>query len=148
MRSFRFRLDSALRWRQSRTLQRELELRAQLQIRSQLIRDRDQVRQERQSAVAELQLATVLTGADLLQLRHFVDVSMTREYRLDLGIRDADERCQDARRRFQEASREEKMLDVLRQKALEEWRKDYLKDVELVAGETFLANWSRRQPNS
>jgi len=148
MRSFRFRLDSALRWRQSRTLQRELELRALIQVRIQLIRDRDFVRQERQAAIAELQLATALTGADLLQLRHFVDVSMTQERRLEVRIRDADERCQEARSRFQEASRQEKMLDVLRQKALEDWRKDYLKDVELVAGETFLANWARRQPNS
>ncbi|MBL0159785.1 MAG: hypothetical protein IPP47_22170 [Bryobacterales bacterium] len=148
MRSFRFRLDSALRWRQSRTLQRELELRALLQVRMQLIRDRDLVRQERHAAVAELRLAPMLTGADLLKLRHFVDVSMTQENRLDVRIRDADERCQEAKRLFQEASREEKMLNVLRQKALEDWRKDYLKDVELVAGETFLANWARRQPGT
>lgn len=148
MRNFHFRLDSALRWRQSRTLQRELELQVLLQTRSQLIRDRDAVRQERHTAVSELKFATVLTGADLLKLRHFVDASTTLENRLDLRIRETDQRCQEARRLFQEARRDQKMLETLRTKALEEWRKDSLKDMELVAGETFLANWARRQPQS
>ena len=148
MRSFHFRLDSALRWRQSRTLQREIELQALLQALLQLTRDRDLVVHERQAAVSELQIATALTGADLLRLRHFVDVSTVQENRLNLRIRDAGQRCHEARRLFQEATRDEKMLEMLRAKALEQWRKDYLKNMELAAGETYLANWARKQPQA
>lgn len=148
MRKFQFRLDSALRWRQSRTLQRELELRIRLQERLQLTQDRDAIRHERQTAIEELRTAAVLTGADLLKLRHFIDVSTARERQLDVKIEDAGKRCDEARRVFQDARRDEKMLDVLKEKALSEWRQDQLKDMELVAGETFLANWSRRQPQT
>jgi hypothetical protein len=148
LRKFQFRLDSALRWRQSRTAQRELELQATVQLRLHLMRDRDLLFRERQDAVDEVQTAAVLTGADLLALRHFIEVSLIQENRLQVRIQDADLRCQEARRQLQEARRDEKMLDVLKKKALAEWRQDYLKDMEMVAGETFLVNWARTQPRT
>jgi hypothetical protein len=150
MKRFHFPLERVRQWR---NLQAELE-HAKLQ---QLYEKR------RRLELAAAQLASVeaeagqavqrafsarqaLDGQQLTNLDEY-RLCVRRQERLLAGEREElEERIAGQRARLVDARRKFRLLDMLKQRTLSEWERDYGRELENLASELHLAKWRRSQP--
>ncbi|MGH9672994.1 MAG: hypothetical protein ACRD44_07415 [Bryobacteraceae bacterium] len=142
MKRFQFSLEKVRDWRK---LQQETE-RARLEM---LIADRFRLEQNMSYVDRERREAeqAALLSADALQLgalddfRHYLARKKLKLAAERLQISD---RIDQQRRRLVEAQRNTKVLDTLKGKALEQWQRQFDKELEEQAAETALYRWRRR----
>ena len=146
MTNFRFPLQKALDWRR-----RQLELEeAHFKQQSAALAELDRRRAENEaagiSAEVEVRQRGTVAGRDLAALDRFRLRVKSEEARI------AQERVEAARvlaERHQsmlEARRRARLLDQLRERRLEAWESARDRELEEMAGESFLARWNRRRP--
>src|SRR5437773_8250745 len=148
MASFKFPLEKVLAWRQK---QQEVEAahwaRLQWELKN-LEQALAQVCLSRQGSQTELLARGPVEGQDLGALQAY-------KMRLD-AERQRIERQMAAQRleltkqqaRYMEARRSARLLEKLRSRRLEQWRAEQDREVEMLAGEAFLARWAREKGRS
>ena len=142
MNAFRFRLERVLEWRRTELELEENKFRREAAALSAL----DRVRAELEAAgiKAELQVrqSPTITGRELAALGSFRLLVRSRE--ADIARQRAERVKSLAARRaaLLEAQRRCRLLERLRERRLEEWRLAGNKEVEELASETYLAQWT------
>ena len=142
---FRFRLQKVLDWRQMQLEIEELNFKRQ----AAALADLDRARAELEAAgvTAEVQVRDwiPLSGRDLAALGSF-RLSIKLKER-DIAFRRAE--CQeklDAQQRVMlEARRRCRLLERLKERRFSEWELAQNRELEQLAAESYLAQWSRRR---
>ena len=108
------------------------------------------------AAVAEAEFAVqeaastrqAVDGQQLADLDDYRLYSKREEQRLAAQREQLQGRIAEQRGRLVEARRNFRLLEKLKQSRLEEWERDYHREVESLASELHLARWNREQPES
>jgi len=143
MKRFAFRLESVLRWREAQTRLREADLQRQLGQRSAVLSRIAEIRKERARSHGEAR-GPIVSVAELKMLDEYVRTSLERE-RVEVSeLHEVDLMCDSARSAYADARRNERLLRMLREKALLQWNIDMLREVEAQAAEAYLASHHHR----
>lgn len=143
MKRFAFRLESVLRWRQAQTRLREAELQRQLGQRAAALTRIEEIREDRARSHREISGAPV-SVAELKMLDAYLRSSLDREQVEIARLRNIDLECEAARSAYTDARRNERLLRLLREKALLNWNVEMLRDVDAQAAEAYLASHHHR----
>ncbi len=143
MKAFRFPLDTVLDWRKTRLEAEEAAL-------SRLAAERDraevEVRENREAgarAEREVMGAQEATAADLWALDGYRQAVTARARALEERVRAAEKQMAAQRGRVQEARRQCRLLENLKERRAAEWRQEADREVENFAGDSYLARWNR-----
>ena len=144
MTTFKFRLESVLRWRQS-TL--EMEQFALSRLAAELVRW-DQVLAEleisRQRADRLLVSSESIRGRDLQAAVRYKDL-VAGQKRLAVQHRaECERKLVEQRQRLLQARRDFRLLEKLRQVRRAEWESAVDREFEALAAESYLARWTAR----
>ena len=143
MKRFHFSLERVREWRR-------LQLETEQERLEQLIRERQALMKERESlesCLAEAESA-VWTGAatDAFELRALDEFRLyiaSEQRKLAQRMTVCDRKIAEQRERVIEERRRAALLDRLRDRRRAEWQKDFDKELEALAAESYLANWVR-----
>jgi flagellar export protein FliJ len=143
MKRFHFQLETALDWRRRRMEQEQFRweemqshhaaLTAQLDIA-------DQNFAESRKATLE---SPVLLAADLSALAEYRDAVELRKQRLRREATKLEAEMAQQRIVVVDATRQFRLLEKLRDRRMEEWRKGCDRELEIEAGDLYLAKWNR-----
>jgi len=142
MKRFAFPLETARTWRLRRLEVEEIRLR-------QLYLERDGIQQRIRGLRQELADEEKLLSGGALEARELVALDDFRghvratEQRLNLEMRNCDQRIAAQKKQLVEARRHFELLDRLREKALLEWRAGHAREQEQLAAELYLARLAR-----
>ena len=145
MTSFRFPLQKVLDWRRMQLELEEIKFKRQAAALAEL--DRARAELEAAGVKAEIQVRdwSPLAGCDLAALGSFRLAVKMKER--DLALRRAE--CQEKLARQQsamlEARRRCRLLERLKERRLSEWEREQNRDLEQLAAESYLAQWSQRR---
>ena len=146
MKKFSFRLEQVRHWRESQRDQEEARLQALFAELNQL----ERARAELGNAAAKAEQAVRPTPDALLAPIHELQALdsyrdyVRRERRRLAGLRaPLQARIATQRRALVEAERKVKVLDLLRDERLEEWKKELDKEQEDLVAELVVARWAR-----
>ena len=143
MKKFEFPLDRVLDWRrtQARLEESKLErLRADLHAIESQLAEAVRVRQE---SARELITAKSVTGMELAALDDFRQASATECAKLEQASAEAGKRVTDQLVVVTAKRRDVKLLENLRTRRLDAWNSELNREIELEAGELFLAHLGR-----
>lgn len=143
MKAFHFPLEAALKWRRTRLEAEEAAL-------ARLVAERDRALAEaRENLEAGARAARELIGApqaaasELWALDGYRRAVTSRARVLQERARAAERRVDAQRARLQEARRQCRLLENLKERRLAEWRQEADREVENFAADSFLARWNR-----
>ena len=148
MKRFHFSLERVREWRriQLETEQEKLE---------QLLRDRQSLARESQNlqeSRAEAEIAVWSGGAtDAVQLRALDDFRLyiaSEQRKLLQRMTACEQKIAAQRERVIEERRRATLLDRLRERRHADWQKDFDRELEALAAESYLANWVRTKQTS
>lgn len=139
MKRFAFRLESVLRWREAQTRLREAELQRQLGQRAAALSRIAEIREDRARSHREISSAPV-SVAEMKMLDAYLKKSLEREQGEIAGLREIDLECEAARTAYTDARRNERLLRLLKEKALVNWNIEMLREVDAQAAEAYLAS--------
>jgi len=145
VKNFQFPLQKALEWRHT---QLELEeVRYKQQIAGLAALDRQRAEVEASGIRAEIQVRewNPIASSDLAALGNFRLFVKARESAIDQQRFQAAQKVAEQQRRMFEARRRYRLLERLRERRLEEWTAARDHELEEIAGESYLARWSRRE---
>ncbi len=148
MKKFEFPLDRVLDWRrtQARLEESKLErLRADLRAIESQLADAVRVREE---SARELITAKSVTGMELAALDDFRQASATECAKLAQASAEAVKRVTDQLVVVTAKRRDVKLLENLRTRRLDAWNSELNREIELEAGELFLAHLGRQAPSA
>jgi flagellar export protein FliJ len=143
MQRFRFRLDRVLEWRRKKYRLEETRLAACVALVFAAERKIEELRAERTSIERELIERPAIPAADLLNLSRYrlraskEEIELGEERRLRL-VAAAEQRV-----RVQQAQRQVKLLEKMRERRLEEHTAADNREMESLAAEAFLARWAQ-----
>ena len=143
MKAFHFPLETALTWRRTRL---EAEEAALCRLAAEQDRARAEARENREAgarAEREVLEAPEATAPDLWALEGYRRAVRTRARALEERLRAAELRLAGQRARVQQARRECRLLEHLKERRLGEWRREADREVENFAGDSYLARWNR-----
>jgi flagellar export protein FliJ len=145
MRSFRFPLESALKWRGAQLLAEEARLMPLVAERTRLDALRDEITAARERAQRELFAGGPVDGGELAALAGYrarLEKERTAVERQSAQCR---ENMAAQRARVVEAHRRLRLMEKLRERRLKEWRTAAERETEALASEAFLAQWHGRR---
>jgi flagellar export protein FliJ len=145
MSAFRFPLQKVLELRR-----RQLELaEAQYQQRAAALAALDHARAETEAAGAsanrEVRRWNPIAGQDLSALDRFRLRLKSESVRIAARREDAARQTAEQRAAMLEARRRSRLLEKLKERRLAEWKTARDRELEELAGDSFLAGWNRRQ---
>jgi hypothetical protein len=139
MKKFEFRLDAALRWRNTQLQLERARLQKLLGEEQRLKCDLQHLADERQAALSDLQTSEHLRSFDLRVLSVYLVGAEARAHLL----REQVEKCagiiQQQRQRLLEAERNVRLLEKLKESRYSEWKHAFDQEIELGAEESWLA---------
>lgn len=142
MKSFRFRLESVLRYRTTLATIEEGKLALSRKQLDEATQNLEALRRSNRSIEQEVLSAQSVTGADLKALGAW-QLEMKRQTQSSLQA------VEEARIAFQQqmetvrlARRQVRLLEKLRQRRLEEWQEGFDRELEELAASSFLSRWS------
>lgn len=149
MQRFQFRLERVLEWRSKKCRMEENRLAACLGLVYATERKIEQLRAERISIDREMLKRPAIPAADLVHLDHYRLRATKEETELAEERRQRVISASEQRARVQQAQRNVKLLEKMRERRLEEHTILAGRELEAVAAEAYLARWSqsRREPN-
>ncbi len=147
MKRFRYPLESLMRLKQAR-LDNEL---AKIE---QIVSEISQTEQRRlvlgrevQSASLAVSSATSVEGWQLSALSSFHRYALEENERLFRARLKSQERLETQRRQVVEAHKQVRILEVLKEKRLADWRQEADKEQEQMVSELVIAQWNARRRN-
>ncbi|HEX3876876.1 MAG TPA: hypothetical protein VHW24_07820 [Bryobacteraceae bacterium] len=143
MKAFRFPLQKALELRSKQLEIEEIKFQQATAALASVNRDLEVVKASCVLAESDVRAAKGVPGLELAALgayrlrsdAEFKRISMIRAQRLQA--------IEQQRRQVSEAQRQVKLLERLRERRLEEWRAGEAKELEEMASESYLAQWSK-----
>ena len=144
MKKFEFRLDSALRFRQTQLQLERVKLQSLLEEQQRLTRDLHVLAEERKSAVSGLQSLPELQAFDLRSISAYLVGAEIRATQLQEQLTKRKVLANQQRERVMDAELQVRLLEKLREKKKTEWQIAFDKDLENNAAEAWLAaNYTR-----
>lgn len=143
MKRFEFSLERIRQWRQKQVDLEELRLEALLAERRAMEDRRIVLKREFEDAALVLQAPAVDAG-DLLAWDRFHTAARIREAALGQSSQELEKRIQAQLARLAEARRGWELLNHLRDRQQTEWRREFDKELDAEAADSYLARWSRR----
>jgi len=148
MRTFQFRLERVLDWRRLELESEEARFQRQAAVLAELDRARADVTEAARHAEAEVRAYSPLSGDHLGALAEFQAFVRRRETEIAAQRVEAVRKLDAQRAVMLEARRRFRLLERLRGRRWEEWRKAGDKELEELAGESYTAQWARNRPAS
>jgi hypothetical protein len=139
MKKFEFRLDAALRWRNTQLQLERVKLQKLLGEEQRLKRNLQSLAEERQTALLELQTSQHLQSFDLRAISAYLAGADARTHLLREQIAKCAGPIQHQRQRLLEAERSVRLLEKVRENRYSEWKHAYDQEIELGAEESWLA---------
>jgi uncharacterized sporulation protein YeaH/YhbH (DUF444 family) len=145
MSPFRFPLQKVLNWRRTELELQELKFREQSAALAGL--DRDRAELEAAGIRAELQVRdwAAPSGRDLAALNAFRLQVRRKEQEIATRRADCQRNLAAQQALMLEARRRCRLLERLKERRLAEWQSARDREMEVLASESFLAQWSRRE---
>ena len=142
---FRFRLQKVLDWRQTQLELEEIKFKRQ----TAALADLDRARAELEAAgvKAEVQVRDwiPLAGRDLAALGSFRLSVKLKEREIAIRRAECQEKLHAQQRVMLEARRRCRLLERLKERRFSEWELAQNRELEQLATESYLAQWSRRR---
>jgi hypothetical protein len=142
---FQFSLDKVLRWRAIELAAEEAKLEGLVREQLRLQTMRAGLSAEKSRLDRSLDTLPDLRGADLsavsaynLRLRRETENLLQQVARCDRDLVEQKKKYRAAKQRF-------RLLETLRAKRLEAWQQEQARELDSLAAESYLANWSRRR---
>jgi len=135
MRAFEFPLRQALAWRRTQLETEQNKLRQLAALR---------LEQSKGRAEATVREATAVEAADLWAWGAYRKRLLAESRALAGRQRECEQRVVAQRERTQEADRQCRLLEKLEERRRAAWRIEADRELESLAGESFLALWNRR----
>ncbi len=145
MKKFAFRLDSALKWRNTQLQLERAKLGTLLNDETRLKSELETLARQRSEAVASLQQAERFETMELRALSAYLIGASARENQLHESIARRRYTIQQQRQQVLAAERNFRLLEKLREKRLDEWNAEFHKHIDAAAEEAWLAA-NFRQP--
>ena len=139
MNKFEFRLQAALRWRDTQLQLERAKLQKLLGEEQRLQRDFQSLAEKRQAALADLQTAKQLQAMDLRALSAYLVGADARAHLLRQQIVKCAGLIQQQRQSVLKAERNVRLLEKLRDNRYSEWKYAFDAEIELTAEESWLA---------
>jgi flagellar biosynthesis chaperone FliJ len=139
MKKFEFRLDAALRWRNTQLQLERAKLQKLLGEEQRLKGNLQSLLNEKQTALSELQAAGHLHSSDLRNVSVYLVGADARACLLREEITKCAKPIQQQRQRLLEAERNVRLLEELRDKRYGEWKHAFDQEIDGVAEESWLA---------
>ena len=139
MKKFEFRLDTALRWRNTQLQLERVKLQKLLGEEQRLKSDLQRVADERQAAASELQTAGSLRSFELRALSAYLVGAEARSHLLRGQIAKYAGPIQKQRQCLLEAERNVRLLEKLKEDRYSEWKHAFEQEIQLGAEESWLA---------
>ena len=140
MKKFAFRLDSALRWRNTQLKLERAKLQSLFGEQQRLNRDIDALKQERSAAVVEVQQSRELHASELRTLASYLVGAEFRADRLKEQLAKRNDLVEKQRAQVLDAELQVRLLEKLRDKRKGEWQVEFDKELENNAAEAWLAS--------
>lgn len=143
MKRFQFQLQTALEWRRRRMEQERLrheEMLSRLEAIEAQIAQSEQNFMESRRVTLE---SAALTATELTALAEYRDAVDLRKQRLRREAAKLATEIEQQHVVMVEATRQFRLLEKLRGRRFDEWRKDCDREVEAEAGDLYLAKWNR-----
>lgn len=144
MKRFRFSLEQVLHWRRIQFDEAALRLRQLEQEKSALEKNSEENRSLLQLAIQQVTGNLLVDPQELRSLANYRAHAERRKNELDAKIQHCIQKIQQQRTQCAAAHRELKLLEKLKERRLDEWRKLTDRELDELASETFLAQWTRR----
>ncbi len=143
MKAFHFPLETALAWRKTRLEAEEAAFARLAAERERLAAEARENREAGARAEREITQAPAATALDLWALEGYRQAVVTRARALEEQLRAAGTRLAAQRARLEEARREFRLLENLKDRRRAEWLREADREIENFAGDSYLARWNR-----
>ena len=144
MRRFDFSLERVRQFRREQAEIEEAKLGALLAERRKIERQREVLAEQRAEAERLALQLPVRSAVELGAVDAFGRHVRSERERLARKIVECDARITGQRRSVAEAQRRYRLLEKLKERRMNEWRREYDRELEILAAEAYLAGWSRR----
>jgi hypothetical protein len=139
MKAFRFPLERVMQWRKVQLDLEHSTLRLRIEELRQLAAAKDLLERAIHQSEAKLRDRTNLTGSDLNAQGNFLRASAAKRSDLAQKVRSCEERVRIQRKKYQEAQRNFRLLEMLKADRRQEWSRAFDKELEDLAAESHLA---------
>jgi flagellar export protein FliJ len=142
---FRFSLEKALHLRRVQLQLSEARFRQEAAALVELERSREALRTSRADAEAHVRMGGTARGCDLAALGAFGRHVGARQKQLAQQYAEGEKKLDECRTAMLEARRRCRLMEKLKERRRADWQTALNRELEELAGESFLAQWSRRQ---
>jgi flagellar export protein FliJ len=142
MKKFTFTLDRVREWRERQAALEEARLEKLFAERTFVEHQRDLLEGEVLETATAVAHASAVTSVELTALDEFRRYAAAQRPVFARKLADCDARIAAQRQALTEAKRRFELLDHLRSKKRNKWNKEFAREIEMQASESFLAKWS------
>ena len=139
MKAFRFPLERVMQWRKLQLDMEHSTLQLRIEELRQLAAARDLLERAIHQSEAKLRDRADLTGSDLNAQGNFLRASATKRADLAQKFRSCEERVRTQRKKYQDAQRNFRLLEMLKADRRQEWSRAFDKELEDLAAESHLS---------
>lgn len=140
MKKFAFRMDSALRWRNTQEQLERAHLQTLLAEEARVERDIQNLEAARLAAIAAMQGKAELEASELRSLSSYLMGAEWKRQSLREQLSKRKLLVEEQRKRVQAAEQQVRLLEKLKDKKKAEWKVEFEKDLENNAAEAWLAS--------
>jgi flagellar export protein FliJ len=145
MAQFHFSLDKVLRWRALELASEEAKLEQLLREQLRLQTMRADLSTEKSNLDRSLDTMPDLRGADLRAVSAYTLHLKRQAEGLSKLMAKCDRDLSEQKKKYRAAKQRFRLLEELRSRKFEEWRREQARELESLATESFLAMWNRSQ---
>jgi flagellar export protein FliJ len=142
MKSFQFRLERVLRWREGQTHQAEQLLRQAVGEVQRLRAAADSIAKERTSLAEGARWRDPVRGFELAHLARYSEHLRCQEQAFRRELTDGVRRVEIERAGYNAAARRQKVLEALKTRQRRLWQTEEQRAWETIASESYLAQWA------
>ncbi len=139
MKAFRFPLERVMQWRKLQLDMEHSTLQLRIEELRQLAAARDLLERAIHQSEAKLRDRADLTGSDLNAQGNFLRTSAAKRTDLAQKFRSCEERVRTQRKKYQDAQRNFRLLEMLKADRRQEWSRAFDKELEDLAAESHLS---------
>lgn len=143
MKSFEFRLERVLRWRGAQLTSEEAKLRRLIEDQALIEQQVHQLRAEKFKIEGSAASLGSLHGNDLATLHGYRLHAASEEMRLREALSRKEREIAVQQRSYREAKQRLRLLEELRKRRLDTWRREWDKEIEEIAADSFMARRAR-----
>ena len=145
MKAFAFRLEKVLEWRQKELGLAEAEFRRRTEAVAAVDRMTTDLATLARRETSAVHAAHPILGGALASLERYHQHVVMREKQLEAKRADCAAQAAEAEKSMLEARRRARLLEKLKGRRLREWQAAASRELEEVASESYLAQWTRRR---